>query len=170
MPQCEAKCETIDMKMIFDSHANKSHLHKKGLALNLVLRVKVLGARKGMAHRPSFRWMKLICTNWKRDSGMKCTSSLILLTICPNREPTGKQSKCIMEIRKYRRFSRMRPSKYHFSPRHFICSLLWYSDITPVYPERNLLVKLIMILGLVCPFQQIKITLPLRLIILKTGR
>ena len=64
----------------------------------------------------------------------------------------------------------MRPSKYRFSPRHFICSLLWYSDITPVYPERNLLVKLIMILGLVCPCQQIKITLPLRLIVLKTGR
>ena len=55
MPQCEAKCETIDMKIIFYSHVNKTHLHKKGMALSLVLKVRVLGARKGMAYRPSFR-------------------------------------------------------------------------------------------------------------------
>ena len=31
------------MKMIFCSSANKTHLHKKGFALNLVLKVRVFG-------------------------------------------------------------------------------------------------------------------------------
>ena len=75
MPQCEAKGETIDMKMIFYSHADKTHLHKKGFALSLVLKVRVLGARKGMAYRPSCRGMKLLCTNGRRDSGMKCAQA-----------------------------------------------------------------------------------------------
>ena len=30
------------MKMIFHSHANKTHFHKKGFALSLVLKVRVL--------------------------------------------------------------------------------------------------------------------------------
>ena len=32
--------------MIFYYHANKTHLHKKGFALGLVLRVRVFGTRK----------------------------------------------------------------------------------------------------------------------------
>ena len=31
--QSEAKCEAIDMKMIFNYDANKTHFHQKGLAL-----------------------------------------------------------------------------------------------------------------------------------------
>ena len=34
------KCEVVDMKRIFDSHANTTHLHKRGLALSLVLKVR----------------------------------------------------------------------------------------------------------------------------------
>ena len=30
--QSEAKCEAIDMNMIFYSHANRTHFHKKGFA------------------------------------------------------------------------------------------------------------------------------------------
>ena len=42
--QSEAKCEAIDMKMIFDSHANKTYFHEKVLHFaRLVLKVKVLG-------------------------------------------------------------------------------------------------------------------------------
>ena len=37
--QSETKCEAIDMKMIFNYHANKTHFHNKGLALSLVLKV-----------------------------------------------------------------------------------------------------------------------------------
>ena len=44
--QCEAKCETIDMKIIFYSHSNITHLHKKDFALSLVLKVRVLGTRE----------------------------------------------------------------------------------------------------------------------------
>ena len=37
--QSETKCEAIDMKMIFNYHANKTHFHNKGFALSLVLKV-----------------------------------------------------------------------------------------------------------------------------------
>ena len=46
--QCQAKCETIDMKIIFYSHANITLLHKKGFALSLVL--KVSSWNSGMAY------------------------------------------------------------------------------------------------------------------------
>ena len=44
--QGEAKCEAIDMKMIFNYDANKTHFHNKGFALSLVLKVRVFGTRK----------------------------------------------------------------------------------------------------------------------------
>ena len=42
----EAKCEAIDMKMIFNYYANKTHFHNKGFALSLVLKVRFFGTRK----------------------------------------------------------------------------------------------------------------------------
>ena len=45
--QSEAKCEAIDMKMSFYSHANKTHFpQNKGFALSLTLTVRVFGTRK----------------------------------------------------------------------------------------------------------------------------
>ena len=44
--QNEVKCSTFDMKMIFYSHANKTHFHKKGCALGLILKVGDFGTRK----------------------------------------------------------------------------------------------------------------------------
>ena len=44
--QSEAKCKTFDMKAIFYSYANKSHFHKKGFALSLVLKVRAFETRK----------------------------------------------------------------------------------------------------------------------------
>ena len=44
--QNEVKCSAFDMKMIFHSHANKTYFHKKGCALSLILKVRVLGIRK----------------------------------------------------------------------------------------------------------------------------
>ena len=44
--QNEAECEAIDMEMIFYSHTNKTHFHKKGFALSLVLKVRIFGTRK----------------------------------------------------------------------------------------------------------------------------
>ena len=38
--QKTAKCKANDMKMIFYSHANKTHFQKKGFALSLVLKVR----------------------------------------------------------------------------------------------------------------------------------
>ena len=44
--QSEAKCEAVDMKMIFNYAANKTHFHNKGFALSLVLKVRFFGTRK----------------------------------------------------------------------------------------------------------------------------
>ena len=44
--QSEAKCEAIDMKMIFNYDANKIYFHNKGFALSLVLKVRFFGTRK----------------------------------------------------------------------------------------------------------------------------
>ena len=34
------------MEMIFHSYANKNHFHKKGCALDLILKARVFGTRK----------------------------------------------------------------------------------------------------------------------------
>ena len=44
--QNEVKSPAFDMEMIFHSHANKTHFHKKGCALGLILKVRVFGIRK----------------------------------------------------------------------------------------------------------------------------
>ena len=44
--QNEAQCEAIDMKMIFNYYANKTHFHNKGFALSLVLKVRFFETRK----------------------------------------------------------------------------------------------------------------------------
>ena len=44
--QNKVKCSAFDMEMIFHSHASKTHFHKKGCALGLILKVRVLGTRK----------------------------------------------------------------------------------------------------------------------------
>ena len=49
--QNEVKCSTFDMEMIFHSHANKTHFHKKGCALDLILKVEVLWPRKWPTHK-----------------------------------------------------------------------------------------------------------------------
>ena len=36
------------MEMIFHSHANKTHFHKKGCALGLILKVRVLELGSGL--------------------------------------------------------------------------------------------------------------------------
>ena len=36
----------FDMEMTFHSHTNKTHFHKKGCALGLILKVRVFGTRK----------------------------------------------------------------------------------------------------------------------------
>ena len=43
--QSEGRCSAFDMEIIFHSHANKTHFHKKGCAPSLILKVKVFGTR-----------------------------------------------------------------------------------------------------------------------------
>ena len=44
--QNEGRCSAFDMEIIFHSHANKTHFHKKGCAPSLILKVRVFGTRK----------------------------------------------------------------------------------------------------------------------------
>ena len=44
--QSKAECETTEVKMIFYSHANKTHFHKKGFTLSLVWKVRIFGTWK----------------------------------------------------------------------------------------------------------------------------
>ena len=48
--QNEIKCSAFDNEMIFHSHENKTHFHKKGCALGLILKVRVFGTRKWPIH------------------------------------------------------------------------------------------------------------------------
>ena len=43
--QNKVKCSAFDAEMIFHSHANKTHFHKKACALGLTLKVRVLETR-----------------------------------------------------------------------------------------------------------------------------
>ena len=43
---CFSDVSAFDMPMIFHSHANKGHFHKKAWALGLILKVRVFGTRK----------------------------------------------------------------------------------------------------------------------------
>ena len=44
--QHEGRFSVFDMEIIFDSHANKTHFHKKGCTPSLILKVSVFGTRK----------------------------------------------------------------------------------------------------------------------------
>ena len=44
--QGAVKFLTFDMEMSFHSHASKTHFHKKGCALGLILKVRVFGTLK----------------------------------------------------------------------------------------------------------------------------
>ena len=46
--QNEVKCSAFDMEMIVSSHASKTHFHKKGCGLGLILNVRVFGTRSGL--------------------------------------------------------------------------------------------------------------------------
>ena len=41
--QNEVRCSSFDVEMIFHSHANKTHFHKKGCTLGLILKVRGSG-------------------------------------------------------------------------------------------------------------------------------
>ena len=55
-PQCikpRLKCSAFDMELTFNSKANKTHFHKKGCALGLILKVRDFGTRKwAIVHGP----------------------------------------------------------------------------------------------------------------------
>ena len=44
--QNKGRCSAFDMEIIFHSHPNKNHFHKKGCAPSLILKVRVFGTCK----------------------------------------------------------------------------------------------------------------------------
>ena len=44
--QNEVECSAFNMEMIFHSHVNKTHFHKKGCAPSLILKERVFGTWK----------------------------------------------------------------------------------------------------------------------------
>ena len=44
--QKEGRFSAFDTKIIFHSHANKTHFHKKGCAPSIIVKVRVFGSRK----------------------------------------------------------------------------------------------------------------------------
>ena len=48
--QNDVKCSAFDMEMICNSQANKTHFHKKGCSLGLILKVRVLELGGGPFH------------------------------------------------------------------------------------------------------------------------
>ena len=59
--QNEGWCSAFDMEIIFHSHANKTHFHKKGCAPSFILKVRVFGTRKWPIHRSKI----LPVTSWQ---------------------------------------------------------------------------------------------------------
>ena len=53
--QNEVKCSAFDMEIIFHSHANKIHFHKKGCALGLILNMRVFGTWKWPINLPTLQ-------------------------------------------------------------------------------------------------------------------
>ena len=61
--QNEVKCSAFDMQMIFHSHANKPHFHKKGCVVGLILKVWVYELGSGLL--PS------MCSAHLHNAGLK---------------------------------------------------------------------------------------------------
>ena len=65
--QNEVKC----METIFHSHAKKSHFHKKGCGLGLILKVRVFGTRKWSIEPTTscssapFKRVEVLCHPWQ---------------------------------------------------------------------------------------------------------
>jgi len=100
--QNEVKCSAFDIEIIFHSHANITHFHKKGCALGLILKVRVFGTRKWpirqfeVAWETGSRWLsKCIveqqhlrpCWNASSKTVPQCT-----LTTISSRSPAPPQS------------------------------------------------------------------------------
>ena len=96
--QSEAKCVAIDMKMIFNYDANKTHFHNKGFALSLVLKAKFLELGNGLLHlsNPWFKSDPGLPHGWKktRNHGHEIPDSCATLTtIHSNMAPVAEPKK-----------------------------------------------------------------------------
>ena len=67
------------MEMIFHSHANKTHFHKKGCALGLILEVRVFGTSEVVySSYFSLLFTRLLCLNDFNKSPPFLTSAIKL--------------------------------------------------------------------------------------------
>ena len=85
--QNEVKCSAFDMEMIFYFRENKTHFHKKGSALGLILEVRVFGTRSGLLFDPFniiIGYYELISSEHHHRSRHSCPTRLpnTLLSPC----------------------------------------------------------------------------------------
>ena len=70
--QIEVKCSVFDMEIIFHSHANKTHFHKKGCAAGLILKVRDFSTRKwaiSLGNQPLHLHIVQISPTYRRTYG-----------------------------------------------------------------------------------------------------
>ena len=71
--QNDGRCSAFDIEIIFHSHANKTHFHKKGCAPSLILKGRVFGTRKW-----PITWT---LENWAPMPSLVTTSLCLLLRL-----------------------------------------------------------------------------------------
>ena len=72
------------MEMIFHSRTNKSHFHKKGCALGLILKVRVFGTQKWPITTGSEYYMKLIVRTLNMNYDRKEVKPFCIMQTFPN--------------------------------------------------------------------------------------
>ena len=95
--QNEVRCSAFDMGMIFHSHANKTHFHKKGCALGLILKVRVFETRKWP--KLSMRCMSLGCSLEPRPNSRALATASTVVTIGLSRNGCSHSKKTVWRER-----------------------------------------------------------------------
>ena len=100
--QNEVRCSAFDVRMIFHSHANKTHFHKKGCALGLILKVRVFETRKWpilwmnqVRSLLSMRCMSLGCSLEPRPNSRALATASTVMTIGLSRNGCSHSKKTV---------------------------------------------------------------------------
>ena len=124
---------TIDMKMIFNSHVNKTHFHKKGFALSLVLKVRVCRTRKspiaGLSECTS-HFNVILILEWASESGNSFPYffDLIRSLVFPGSKPLNKRVgvlSYLITVKIYTKILEMPLKKRAFWTVHFLREVAW---------------------------------------------
>ena len=80
--QNKVKCSAFDMEMIFHSHANKTHFHKKGCALGLSLKVACCNRHAGCHYCGLYKIIGTLFPPLLNENGSFCYRMLWDVPFC----------------------------------------------------------------------------------------